>query len=261
MCKRKFMGVFNKIPINLKFPIKKLFYFGTYFHCLACNCRIRRFEPAGVDHEAVIKYQIIGGGFYSESLCPVCRSTYRDRLIMWYLKFKIDKKILKNGKIIHIAPEYTLYRYLKRNKNYYCGDIDLRKYPKFKQFVKIDIVDAAFDKNTFDLIICNHVLEHIPDDQKAMKEIYRILKPGGIAILQVPISKKLLTTYEDDTISEPDARQREFGQKDHVRIYGQDYPKRLLNAGLKVEIVVPANGFNYRKHGINKEERLFVCTK
>ena len=105
----------------------------------------------------------------------------------------------------------------------------------------------------------NHVLEHIPDDRKAMSELRRVLKPGGVAILQVPISANSATTIEDPEITDPDAREQAFGQFDHVRIYGQDYTTRLAEAGFQVDKVDVTD--QYAKFGVNPEEALFVCTK
>ena len=101
--------------------------------------------------------------------------------------------------------------------------------------VKADITAIPFDNDQYDLIICNHVLEHIPDDLKAMREIYRVLKPGGLAILQVPYEADRETTFQDDTITDPKKRAEIFGQYDHVRVYGMDYFQRLESVGFRVE--------------------------
>ena len=96
----------------------------------------------------------------------------------------------------------------------------------------MDVTKLPFPKDEFDWVICNHVLEHIEEDQKAMSELYRVLKTGGCALLQVPISRKLEITYEDFNIQSPEEREKHFGQNDHVRVYGNDYPKRLKSAGV-----------------------------
>lgn len=103
--------------------------------------------------------------------------------------------------------------------------------------VKADICDLPFQDNEFDFIICNHVLEHIPNDTKAMQEIYRVLAPDGTAILQVPYKADLEKTFEDDSITDPKERARIFGQYDHVRVYGMDYFTKLESIGFKVEAV------------------------
>ena len=99
--------------------------------------------------------------------------------------------------------------------------------------IRLDIADMNFEDNFFDVIICSHVLEHVKDDQKAMHELFRVLKPKGIAILQVPISKTARETFEDFSITTPEGREKYFGQKDHVRIYGKNYKERLNSVHFK----------------------------
>lgn len=130
--------------------------------------------------------------------------------------------------------------------------------------VKADICDLPFKDNEFDFIICNHVLEHIPDDTKAMQEIYRILTPGGTAILQVPYNTDLEKTYEDDSITDPKERARIFGQYDHVRVYGMDYFSKLESIGFTVEAVnytamLPKN--EVEKYRLPNGELIPVCKK
>ena len=100
--------------------------------------------------------------------------------------------------------------------------------------LKMDVTDIQCEDNTFDVILTNHVLEHVPDDRKAMRELHRVLKPGGFAILQSPLNKKFEKTYEDPSITDPKERRKAFGQEDHVRVYGRDYKERLEEAGFFV---------------------------
>jgi len=123
----------------------------------------------------------------------------------------------------------------------------------------MNVLNIPFEDDYFDLIICNHLLEHVPEDISAMKELYRVLKKPGKAILQVPISKKLDITYEDFSITDPKQREASFGQFDHVRIYGQDYKDRLESAGFKVERINISDEF--MKYGIAKEEDIFIGRK
>ncbi len=130
--------------------------------------------------------------------------------------------------------------------------------------VKADICDLPFSNNEFDFIICNHVLEHIPDDTKAMQELYRILKPGGLAILQVPYNSDLEKTFEDDSITDPKERARIFGQYDHVRVYGMDYFEKLRSIGFKVEAVDYTKKFSdqdIQKFRLALGELIPVCRK
>lgn len=130
--------------------------------------------------------------------------------------------------------------------------------------VKADICDLPFGDNEFDFIICNHVLEHIPDDTKAMQEIYRILAPGGSAILQVPYKADLKNTFEDDSITDSKERTRIFGQYDHVRVYGMDYFSKLESIGFKVEAVNYTNTLTeseVEKYRLPKGELIPLCKK
>ena len=114
------------------------------------------------------------------------------------------------------------------------------------------------------MIICSYVLEHIIDDRKAIRELFRVLRPEGFAILQVPISKDAKETFEDFTINSPEERERYFGQKDHARIYGQDYKRRLENVGFKLELYDIKNDLNIkyiRKYGFNERKTIYGCRK
>ncbi|MCG2686887.1 methyltransferase domain-containing protein [Candidatus Parcubacteria bacterium] len=127
-----------------------------------------------------------------------------------------------------------------------------------------DITKMNFQDKFFNVIICNHVLEHVKDDQKAMHELFRVLKPKGIDILQVPISKTVKETFEDFSMTTPEDREKYFGQEDHVRIYGQDYKKRLESVGFKVELYDIKKDLSIKEikiFGLNQEEILYVCQK
>ncbi|MGO1752671.1 MAG: methyltransferase domain-containing protein, partial [Psychroflexus sp.] len=126
------------------------------------------------------------------------------------------------------------------------------------------ICDLPFDENSYDFILCNHVLEHIPDDTKAMQELYRVLKPGGIAILQIPIDSSREVTFEDNSITDKDERTRIFGQYDHVRVYGIDYYKKLEKLGFTVKQIAYAENMTdeeIERYRINKNEVIPVCIK
>lgn len=130
--------------------------------------------------------------------------------------------------------------------------------------VKADICDLPFQDNEFDFIICNHVLEHIPNDTKAMQEIYRVLAPGGTTILQVPYKAALEKTFEDNSITDPKERAKIFGQYDHVRVYGMDYFNKLARIGFKVEAVDYTKTLSSKeveKYRLPKGELIPVCTK
>ena len=167
----------------------------------------------------------------------------------------------KNINLLPVAPERNLQKILKSFSNikYVSGDLN----PLVNCDIILDIKDMNFKDNFFDVIICNHVLEHVKDDQKAMSELFRVLKPEDFAILQVPISKVLKQTFEDFSITSPKEREKYFGQKDHVRIYGsEDYRNRLEGVGFKVDLYDIKNDLNIKEiniFGLNQEEILYVC--
>ena len=129
----------------------------------------------------------------------------------------------------------------------------------------VDITDITFDDNTFDFIMCTHVLEHIPDEKKAMSELYRVLKPNeGIAMLNVPINNTLQKTFENPAYNTPELRSKYYGQYDHLRIYGLDYPEKLKSSGFFVEEITMGKFFNdddLKKFGLSKNEKFHICRK
>ncbi|WP_421803870.1 class I SAM-dependent methyltransferase [Flagellimonas sp.] len=166
-------------------------------------------------------------------LSPSTLSLERHRLLWLYLKNETDF-FTKPIKLLHFAPEQAFYQRFKRLDHITYTTTDLNS-PLAD--VKADICHLPFDDDTFDVILCNHVLEHIPDDAKAMQELYRVMKPGGWGIFQIPQNLKREQTFEDNTITDRKERARIFGQYDHVRIYGRDYFDKLRSVGFKVEEV------------------------
>ena len=226
----------KNIPYPVKLLFKKIFYLGTRYYCNCCGSHIRRFCSGGKDLPPILKYKITGAGYREQDFCPVCKSTYRHRLVWLYLS---NLKIWKNQlSVLHIAPEEMIARKLRRLKQikYITGDTNPDRYRYYTSAIKLDITHLPFENNTFDVIICNHVLEHISDDRQAMKELFRVLKPEGFSMMQVPLSSVLKQTYEDSLVATEEARLNHFGQKDHVRIYGEDYYLRLEDAGFMLEI-------------------------
>ena len=134
-------------------------------------------------------------------------------------------------KVLHVAPEQCFHKRFRSMKNLTYITADLGS-PLAD--VKLDIQEMPFEDNEFDIIICNHVLEHVADDHKAMSEIFRVLKQGGFALLQVPIDYSAEKTYEDSTITDPKEREKHFRQRDHYRLYGKDYLKRLKEVGFNL---------------------------
>jgi len=166
-------------------------------------------------------------------LSPSTLSLERHRLLWLYLKNETNF-FTAALKILHFAPEQAFYNRFRRLKNLDYTTTDLNS-PLAD--VKADICDLPFEDASFDVIFCNHVLEHIPDDTKAMQEMYRVLRPDGWGIFQIPQDLKRATTFEDNSITDRKERAKIFGQYDHVRIYGRDYFEKLRNIGFIVEEV------------------------
>lgn len=240
----------------------KIQYFGCRYKCPFCKSHLRIFLPSGLSFPVLTEKKVIGGGYRENVLCPVCDSQDRERLVYLYLMHKTDIFRIP-GKLLHIAPEIRLETVFRTQENidYLTADINPENV-----MVKMDITNIQYPDNSFDFIICNHVLEHVVEDKRAMSELFRILKRGGWAILQVPISQALKNTYEDFSIKNIQDREKAFGQGDHVRIYANDYKNRLSKAGFEVHIfkwISEANNFGgpQNKFGLNKKECLYFAQK
>lgn len=166
-------------------------------------------------------------------LSPSTLSLERHRLLWLYLKNE-TKFFSDKLKVLHFAPEQAFYKRFRELKNLNYTTTDLLS-PLAD--VKADICNLPFKDDEFDVILCNHVLEHIPDDTKAMQELYRVMKPGGWGIFQIPQDLSRETTFEDDSITDKKERAKIFGQYDHVRVYGRDYFGKLRSIGFKVDEV------------------------
>ena len=198
-------------------PLIKLYFKGNQFTDPIDGSSYRKFLPYG--------YQ----NLRQNALCPGTLSLERHRLLWLYLDRKTSF-LTDSIRVLHVAPEQVFYKKFKSFSHWDYTTTDLHS-PLAD--VKADICALPFEDNSYDLILCNHVLEHIPNDLKAMKELYRVLKPRGTAILQVPLEEDRENTFEDDSITDQQERTRIFGQYDHVRVYGQDYYNRLQKAGFK----------------------------
>ena len=196
----------------------------------------------------------------NNALSPSTLSLERHRLIWLFLKNETDF-FKKDLKMLHFAPEQAFYKRFKMQKNLHYTTTDLES-PLAD--IKADICDLPFKDNDYDFIMCNHVLEHIPNDIKAMQELYRILKPGGMAILQTPLEMDRKVTFEDDSIIDKDERTRIFGQYDHVRIYGRDFFDRLRSVGFKVDEIDYSKQFTLeqrKQYSLLEGEIIPVCYK
>lgn len=229
-------------------PLIYQFYKGNHFYDPIDGKSYRRFLPYGYGKQR------------ENALSPGTLSLERHRQMWLYLQNETDF-FTKNYKVLHIAPEQEFLRKFKKMKNLDYTSADL-----FSPIVdvKADILDLPFANETFDVVICNHVLEHIQDDAKAMSELYRVMKKGGWGILQVPMKSSLEKTYEDFSITDPKERQKHFGQYDHVRWYGMDYFDRLRKIGFTTEPNFYSQKFSkedIKRYGLMENEILPVVFK
>ena len=229
-------------------PVIVLFFKGNKFTDPIDGKSYRKFLPYGYGKQR------------PNALSPGTLSLERHRQMWLYLQNETNFFTHKL-KVLHIAPEQEFLRKFKKMKNLEYTSADL-----FSPIVdvKADILDLPFEDNTYDVIICNHVLEHIVDDRKAMSELYRVMKSGGWGIVQVPMKNSLEKTYEDFTITDPKERQKHFGQYDHVRWYGMDYFDRLRSVGFEADVNFYSQKFSeteIKRFGLNKNEILPVVRK
>ncbi|WP_347175517.1 class I SAM-dependent methyltransferase [Polaribacter uvawellassae] len=181
----------------------------------------RKFLPYGYENQR------------ENALSPSTLSLERHRLLWLYLQNETDFFTAQKS-VLHMAPEQCFLSIFRKQKNLDYITADL--YSPIAD-VKADILNLPFNDNSFDVVFCNHVLEHISDDTKAMQELYRVLKPNGMGIFQIPQDLSRATTFEDDSITDQKERTKIFGQYDHVRVYGRDYFDKLRSIGFKVDEV------------------------
>ena len=242
------------LPSRLEVQIRQTFYFlrglwyrGNKHQCPCCETQVRRFLSGGVT-------------LRSNAQCPRCGSLERHRLLWLFLKYKtvfFNRQLC----VLDVAPSYFMQQKFRHytNLDYLSTGLD-----DPWVMTHMDIMALPLPDNHFDCIICYHVLEHIIDDRQAMKELFRVLKPNGWAILQSPVDMTRETTLEDSRITTPEGRRNLFGQDDHLRVYGRDYIKRLKEAGFSVTpdtFVQELSDKMIDKLGLMKEEVLFICTK
>lgn len=228
MIRKLFKAVLNTVPRPI---LIKLSYLVRPFLTLALKGETYT-DP--IDGKSFSKFLPYGYQTQRENaLSPSTLSLERHRLLWLYLKRETDF-FNKPHKMLHFAPEQAFYKRFRQLKNLDYTTTDLNS-PLAD--VKADICALPFANNSYDIIFCNHVLEHIPEDTKAMKELLRVLKPNGWAVLQIPQDLSREKTFEDNSITDPKERAKIFGQYDHVRVYGRDYFNLLRTIGFEVDEV------------------------
>ena len=219
---------------------------GAFFdrECNICGYE-GRFYPAGFPSGLALRL---------DAGCPSCGSLERHR----FLKLWADANTgeIEGRSVLHFAPEAAVRRFVEPlAREYVTADVDGHKDVRLTLDIEnIDLPDASYG-----LVICAHVLEHV-NDRKALKELYRIIEPGGALLVMVPIIEAWSETYEDETIVAPEARFLHYGHSDHVRIYGADAPKRILEAGFEVESLM-ADAPDVSRYALSHGEKLFICRK
>lgn len=219
-------------------PVAGVLYMGRGRECPICGARYRRFMPYGYVEPR------------EDALCPRCLSLERHRMIWLWMERHTDL-FKSHPKLLHIAPELSLMNHFKEfygtSDNYITADLES---PLASEH--FDVESIPMKEDSVDVIICNHLLEHVDDDRQAMRELYRILRPGGWGIILVPEDRSREKTYEDNSITDPKERTRLFGQYDHRRVYGRDYDERLREAGFEVE------RHNFTRRLTEWEKRLYA---
>ena len=205
-------------------PVVGLLYLGKGKQCPLCGCQRRKFLPYGYVTSR------------ENALCPNCLSLERHRLLwLWLVRESdIGRGAMALPKMLHIAPEVALMRKFKKMyastpDRYVTADLESPLAD-----MHFDVQQIPLAKESFDAIICNHIMEHVEDDGKALRELYRIMRRGGWGVILSPVELEREKTFEDDTITDPAERTRIFGQYDHRRIYGRDYAARLREVGFEV---------------------------
>ncbi len=207
-------------------PMMGFVYIGKGRECPICGAQRRKFLPYG--------YVIVR----DNALCPSCLSLERHRLLWLYLE-RETALLQETPQLLHIAPEVCIMKHLRKayssrneGQNYITADLESPLAD-----MHFDVQSIPIDDNSIEVILCNHIMEHVADDRLAMRELYRIMKPGGWGVILSPVEMDREETFEDDSITDPQERSRIFGQYDHRRIYGRDYADRLRQAGFKVDEV------------------------
>lgn len=247
---------------NKKYRAEYKQYAGTGFTCNVCSSMYSRFVPdlPSPENKAAIENNHVIAGYGENILCPNCMSTARERLVLAYLEDKIK---IEGKKILHLSPEKNVSNYLRKRTTVTTADLMPEIYMGVDANIQQqDATQFTFADNSFDMIVANHVLEHIPDDRKAMREIYRVLRSPATAILQVPYSETIPATMEEPGINNPTKQSAIFGQEDHVRIFSlNDYMQRLRSVGFSVELSPQADIDRYAKYATQPGEKMIVISK
>ena len=231
----------------LKICAARLFYRGKSRYCPVCEQHFRKFGDYGIVSR-------------TDAICLACGALERHRLTWLFLRKQTDLFDGKPKRMLHIAPEYIFMKKIRKFPGIHYTTADMNS---SRAMVKMDVSSIGFPDGFFDVIYCSHVLEHVYDDRKAIREFFRVLKEGGWAVLLVPAT--LERTMEDVSVTDPRERLKRFGNEDHYRLYGRDFPDRLREAGFAVKAVGPKDLFNAEEivsMGLTEHAGdVYYCTK
>jgi SAM-dependent methyltransferase len=234
--------------VEVGLALRALFFVGTRHTCPCCGWRVRAFTHGGTS------WRIRHLGY-----CPRCNSKARHRRDWLFLEQKTNLFSDKLS-LLCVSPNYCLSRRFKSIPNLRYFGVSDRCRPNI--CLKMNLAATPIRSATFDAAVCIHVLEHIDNDRRAMGELFRVLKPGGWALITVPIRLEQ-RTFEDPRITMPEERERAFGERVHVRLYGYDLTDRLREAGFQVHLDL-GTGIDEQtreKYGLRNDENVFYCTK
>jgi SAM-dependent methyltransferase len=236
--------IYANLLFSLPVGVRRKLFMGQQYYCPICDAHIKNYLRLHRPYHL---------------FCPVCRSLQRYRLVWLFFNSRFVKLGVKPERMLHIAPEEALtWRFRQvAGLDYLSADLY-----NPKAMVKMDVSDIRYPDGSFDIIYCSHVLEHVPDDRRALDEFYRVLSPGGYALLIVPILSP--KTFEEASITTPEDRQRAYGQHDHLRSYGPDFKERVEQAGFHVTRLVVsdlADSTQAERMGLGDAEILFYCKK
>lgn len=252
-----FGRILNKVA-KIPFPLLEERY------CIACKKNVGWFLPynRGRKISSFLNSLDLVGSDISNFSCPRCWSHDRERHLYLYLRESNFLERFRGAKILHFAPEAWFSKVISEHSPLLYIKADLN--PSSDDVKKINMLSIQYSNEVFDFVIANHVLEHVDVEAKALAELYRVLKPGGYAILQTPYCSKLKHTFSDEGIDNDEARFQAYGQEDHVRLYGADIFERFSGAGFinrvkqHQEIL---DKFKSDRYGVNGNEPLFLFEK
>ncbi len=238
---------------------------GAHCHCVVCGRSVRRFLPYRASWPAmpkVLTEQDVIGSDVDNFECPACGCHDRERHLLLYLRASGLFDEMAGARILHLAPERHLGRLIRNRRpgNYVQGDL----YPARAEIRRIDLMDIACPDAGFDWVIANHVLEHVADDAQSLREIRRVLRPGGKAILQTPYASRLQHKIEDASITSEAARLAAYGQEDHCRLYGADFAEFVSSFGFSARTRSHQDllaGVDPRRAGVNAREPFLLFIK